>query len=92
MKRYQLYLNPHSVSVVDVVSETVEMSRSKIIQNVVDRVSKEISDEIIGIALVKKASRKKQYAVLDKYAGFIDDGSKEIQNYSQTVDEIYNSI
>lgn len=92
MKRYQLYLNPHSVSVVDAASETIEMSRSKIMQNIVDRVSKEISDEIIDIALVKKASRKKQYAVFDKYAGFIDDGSKKKQNYSQTVDEIYNTI
>ena len=88
MKRYQLYLNPHSVSVLDTASETIEIVRSKIIQNVVDRVSR----EIIDIALVKKTSRKKQYAVLDKYEGFIDEGSKKKQNYSQTVDEIYNSI
>jgi len=88
MKRYQLYLNPHSVSVLDTASETIEIVRSKIIQNVVDRVSR----EIIDIALVKKTSRKKQYAVLDKYAGFIDDGLKKKQNYSQTVDEIYNTI
>lgn len=92
MKRYQLYLNPYSVSVVDNASETIEVSRSKILQNVVDRVSKEISDEIIDLVLVKRTSRKKQYAVLDKYAGFIDGGSKKEQNYSQTVDEIYNSI
>jgi len=88
MKRYQVYLNPHSVSVLDAASETIEMVRSKIIQNVVDRVS----EEIIDIALVKKTSRKKQYGVLDKYAGFIDEGSKKKYNYSQTVDEIYNTI
>lgn len=88
MKRYQLYLNPHSVSVLDISSETIEMSRSKLIQNVVDRLSK----EIIDVAIVKKTPRKKQYAVLDKYAGFIDNGSKEKHNYSQTVDDIYNTI
>ena len=54
MKRYQLYLNQHSVSVVDAASEIVEMSRSKIIQNVIDR----ISQEIIDIATVKKHLEK----------------------------------
>ena len=88
MKRYQLYLNPNSVSVLDVASETIEISRSKLIQNAVDR----LSEEIIDVAIVKKTSRKKQYAVLDKYAGFIDDGSKKKHNYSQTVDAIYNAI
>jgi len=73
---------------VDAASEIVEMSRSKIIQNVIDR----ISQEIIDIATVKKTSRKKQYAILDKYAGFIDEGSRKKYNYSQTVDEIYNTI
>lgn len=88
MKRYQLYLNQHSVAVVDDASEIVEMSRSKIIQNVIDR----ISQEIIDIATVKKTSRRKQYEVLDKYAGFIDEESQKKYNSSQTVDEIYNTI
>lgn len=88
MKRYQAYLNPHSVSVLDVVGQTVEMSRSKLIQNAVDR----LSQEIIDVVLVKKTSREKQYAILDKYAGFIDNGSKKKHNYHQTADEIYNTI
>lgn len=88
MKRYQVYLNPHSVSVLDVASDTIEMSRSKLIQNVVDR----LSEEIIDVVIVEKTSRKKQYAMFDKYAGFIDNGSKKKHNYSQTVDEIYKMI
>lgn len=88
MKRYQLYLNPYAVSVLDETGETIEMSRSKLIQRIVDRLAEEIGD----IVIVKKTSRKKQYSVLDKYAGFIDTGSKKKSNYSQTVDEIYNNI
>ena len=88
MKRYQLYLNPHSVSVLDETAKTIEMSMTRLIQRIADRLAEEISD----IVVVKKTSREKQYAVLDKYAGFIDIGSEGKQNYSQTVDEIYKMI
>ena len=80
-------LIPQATCRLDVTSATIEISRSKLIQNAIDRLSK----EIIDIAIVKKTSREKQYAVLDKYAGFIDAGSKKKSNYSQTVDEIYNT-
>lgn len=35
----------------------------------------------------KKKTKKKEY-ILDKYAGFIDDGSKKKVNYAETVDDI----
>lgn len=83
MKRYQVYLNPHSVSVLDDFDKNTKISRSKIIREAVDR----IAQKYISI-VPAKAKRKKHY-IMDDLAGFIDLKTKKKTNYALHVDDIY---
>ena len=84
MKRYQVYLNQNSVSVLDEFEGISDISRSKLIRRVVDNVA----EELIKIFAEKKGSGKKEY-LLDKLAGFVDLKTDKKINYSQHVDDIY---
>lgn len=82
MKRYQVYLNPHSVSILDEFGGISDISRSKLIRRVVDNVA----EELIKIFAERKRSGKKEY-LLDKLAGFVDLKTDKKINFSQHVDE-----
>ena len=84
MKRYQVYLNPHSVSILDDFEGISDISRSKLIRRVVDNVA----EELIKIFAERKRSGKKEY-LLDKLSGFVDLKTDKKTNFSQHVDEIY---
>lgn len=85
MKRYQVYLNQSSVSVLDDFEKLANISRSKIIRQVIDRVA----EQLIRVVEVKR-SAKKEY-ILDSLAGFVDLKTNEKTNFAQNVDEIYFS-
>lgn len=86
MKRYQVYLNPNSVAVIDDFEEISDISRSKIIRRAIDAVA----EQLIAIVAAKRAQSK--VSAFDKMAGIIKDELPGPTNYSQRVDEIYDHI
>ncbi len=86
MKRYQLYLNPQSVSVLDDIGDTVDISRSKIIQMVLDG----IASNFAKIFRVTQTPPKKTY-ILDSLVGFVKIKGNKKTNFAQNIDEIYLS-
>lgn len=85
MKRYQVYLNQNSVSVLDEFEDLSNISRSKIIRKAIDNVA----EQLIKVFAQQKRSGKKEY-ILDKLAGFVDLKTNDKKmNFSQHVDEIY---
>lgn len=84
MKRYQLYLNPHAVAIIDDFEKESHISRSKLIRHLVERVA----DQVLDLILVKTDTEKKKY-FFDTLAGFIDLKTKKKTNLAQRVDEIY---
>lgn len=83
MKRYQVYLNPHSVSILDDFEKSSNISRSKVIRQVIDRVA-----EQLAAVVSEKKVQKKEY-ILDSLAGFVDLKTDRKTNFAQNVDEIY---
>ena len=81
MNRYQVYLDPKSVKVIDGISSELSMTRSRIIQEVVNRVAREFEK----VLTVKKNVSQKNNPLL-KMAGFIK-GTKP--GISRNIDEIY---
>ena len=83
MKRYQVYLNPHSVAVLDEIQKHTDISRSRIIRDSVDRLAQNISK-----VFADKKIPKNTY-ILDSLAGSINIKGKKRTNYASKVDEIY---
>lgn len=86
VKRYQVYLNPHSVSIIDEIEKNTEISRSKIIRDGIDRYAN-------SLAKVFKTSKipPTKKTVLDSLAGSISIKGKKRTNFASRVDEIYLS-
>lgn len=84
MKRYQLYLNPHSVSILDEIEKTIGIFRSKLIRESTDRFVQAITHVISAI---KMHNRKK--SSLDNLIGIIDLKTKKKTNYALRDDEDY---
>ena len=85
MKRYQVYLNQNSVSVLDDFEKISNISRSKIIRQAIDRLAEQLA-RIVDY----NWSQKKEY-ILDSLAGFVDLKTNKKTNFAQNVDEIYFS-
>lgn len=85
MKRYQVYLNQTSVSVLDDFEKISNISRSKVIRQVIDRVAEQLVRVVDD-----RRSVKKDY-ILDSLAGFVDLKTNKKTNFAQNVDEIYFS-
>lgn len=83
LKRYQVYLNPYSVSVLDGFKKTSNMSRSKLIREAIDRVA----EQFVAIFAWEKKTQKTKY--FDKLCGFIDLKTKKKTHFAENVDEIY---
>ena len=84
MKRYQVYLNPHSVSILDELEGVSDLSRSKVIRALVDRFTNEIAK-----VLAKRQEPFPKLTHLDKLVGIIDLKSKKPTNYALDDDEMY---
>lgn len=85
MKRYQLYLNPHSVGVLDEASELSIFSRSEIIRQAIDAVSARFGNLLAAFI----PPRSRDYSVWDEVIGSIDVKGEKTVRLSENVDEIY---
>ena len=84
MKRYQVYLNPHSVSILDEVEKISNISRSKLVRGLVDRFTEQIAK-----VFAKRDDRPYKLTHLDKLVGAIYLKTKKSTNYALDDDEIY---
>ncbi len=82
MKRYQLYLNPTSVNVIDEFEQLVDISRSKIIRKIVEIASEQL------LTLIRRKEPQEKY-LMDTLAGFIDLKTNKKLDLASTVDEVY---
>lgn len=81
MNRYQIYLEPESVEILDDLAKQMKISRSQIIRDVIDKMAKEYEK-----LLVKTEAAKMKDNPLLKMAGFAKGPSKDI---SHNVNDIY---
>ncbi len=84
MKRYQVYLNQHSVSILDDFGKHTDISRSKLIQGVIDR----FADQVAKV-FSRKVDYPDQYTHFDKLVGAIHLKTKKPTNFALDSDEIY---
>ena len=80
MQRYQIYLKSQTVSTLTDLAKELDMSRSQIIRDVVERVSDQYSKLLKALA----KTRAKNNSLL-KMAGFVKFG----KNIAENIDEIY---
>ena len=85
MRRYQVYLDPHSVGILDEAAEISSFSRSQIIREAVDAVSARFSNLLAAFKPVKA----REYTWLDRMVGSVKIKDKKTVNISENVDKIY---
>lgn len=81
MKRYQIYLNQISVSVIDDYEKLTKMSRSKIIRYLVDSASEQL------ITLIRKKDPEKKH-LMDQLSGFIDLKTDKRLDLASSIDDV----
>lgn len=84
MKRYQLYLNPHSVSILDDFEKISHLSRSKVIRELLDR----YVDQLVKV-FSNREDQPVKYTHFDKLVGAIRLKTKRPTNFALDEDEIY---
>ena len=84
MKRYQVYLDPHSVSIIDEFGKDVSLARSKIIRLAIEYVAQNFAK----IFVATKTPPKNKY-ILDSLVGAIKLKGRKKTNLAQNIDEIY---
>lgn len=86
MRRYQVYLDPHSVGIIDEAAEISSFSRSQIIREAIDAVSARFSNLLAAF----KPPKKVDYSWWDAIEGSITVGDKnKTVHISENIDEIY---
>jgi len=86
MKRYQVYLNQHSVSILDEFSKHTDLSRSKLLQMITDQVAQ----NLVKVFTATKTPPKDTY-ILDSLVGVIKIPGNKKTNFAQNIDGIYLS-
>lgn len=86
MKRYQVYLNPHSVSILDDFEKYTNISRSKLIREAIDRLAQNLSR-----VFVQKDEAPTNAITLDSLVGFINTKGSKQTNYALRDDSMYLS-
>ncbi len=84
MKRYQVYLNPGSVSVLDEYEKYTSISRSKLIRETVDKLAQNLSKIFIAEDIAPE-----QKLLLDSLIGVINVNTLEQTNYASKKDREY---
>lgn len=84
MKRYQVYLNQHSVSILDDLVTQTDISRSKLIQGAIDRFAGQVAK-----IFSKTENQPSNYTHFDKLVGAINLKTKKPTNFALDIDEIY---
>lgn len=83
MKRYQIYLKPTSLAIIEDFRKFTPFTKSKIVREGIERIATGLVDYISQIITPEKTP---SYFYLNKLKGFIKDRKKT--NYAQSVDEI----
>jgi hypothetical protein len=86
MKRYQVYLNQHSVSILDDFGKHTDISRSRLLQIITDQ----IAQSLARVFTATKTAPLDTY-ILDSLVGVIKLPGTKKTNFAQNVDEIYLS-
>lgn len=86
VQRYQLYLSPRTVSIIDEVKTLSNISRSKQMRAVLERYVDLVAKTVLA---PNKPTPKKMYANLDKLVGIIKGNPKKKTNYALDDDSIY---
>ncbi len=81
MNRYQIYLDPKDVNILDELARLTSFSRSQIIRDVINKMAREYEK-----LLEANIKRRLKHNPLLKMAGFAKGGSPGL---SKRVDEIY---
>lgn len=84
MKRYQMYLEPKAVQTIDMLSQGIGISRSRLIQDVVSRVVCEY-EKVLSVPQFIDASKHP----LLQMAGMIKGVKRTGRSIAENVDEIY---
>lgn len=86
MKRYQVYLDQHSVSILDDFGKHTDISRSKLLQIITDQ----IAQNLAKVFIATKTGPQDVY-ILDSLVGAIKLPGDKKTNFAQNIDEIYLS-
>lgn len=81
MKRYQIYLNPQSVDVIDALEGELKLSRSGIIRLTVDALARNL--------LLAIPPEKRSKGALDDLIGIIAPKSSKSTNFAMQTDNTY---
>lgn len=84
-KRYQVYLNPHSVGILDEAAEIGSLTRSHWIREAVNGATARVGN----LLAVLKPVKKEDYSWLDEMVGSLRAKGGKTVNISQRVDDIY---
>lgn len=84
MKRYQVYLNPGSVAILDDFEKISDISRSKLIREAIDR----YVNQLVKV-FAKRNDSPPKLTYLDQLEGAIDLKTSKPTNYALDDDEIY---
>lgn len=85
MRRYQVYLNPHSVSILDELSKVSAFSRSQIIREAVEGAASRVGN----LLALFKAPNSRDYSWLEKMTGSLKVKGRKKVNISERVDQLY---
>lgn len=83
MQRYQVYLRPQSVKIIDAYKEKVGTSRSEVIRYLVDSAAQNL------VRALAKSGKKTLEGPLDSIIGVIHNKGDETTFGSSSVDQIY---
>jgi hypothetical protein len=84
MKRYQIYLNPHSVSILDEYGKHTDISRSRLIQMGIDQ----LAHTLRKVFIATKTPSETKY-ILDSLIGAVNLTEKKRTNVAENIDDIY---
>ena len=85
MKRYQLYLNPASVHILDEVTQVIPLTRSELIRAAIDGAASRVGNLLAAI----KPPTSRDYSWIDALTGtLVVKGRKKVK-ISEDIDEIY---
>lgn len=85
MKRYQLYLNPQSVHILDEITQVTQVSRSELIRAAIDGAATQVGN----LLAVIKPPVSRDFSWLDTLVGSVVKKSRKKVKISENVDEIY---
>lgn len=85
MKRYQLYLNPQSVNILDELTQVSQVTRSELIRAAIDGAASQVGN----LLAIIKPPISRDYSWLDKLIGSVVIKTRKKVKISEDVDEIY---